>query len=163
MIARRVITHHPIQGDYGLVNIGQAKPFTRLAGMKYNHAVICVGYEEIAEAWFTGVRRMPMDHYKSVVWYRVDASVPKRYRAAWWARQLVGVKYDYASWFGLLFGAGLKLTTWQETVLKYSIDSDARNCSAFVAECYSRTGIDLVPGKVTNLVLPDDLDFEKVS
>ena len=155
MIARRVITHHPIQGDYGLVNIRQAQPFTRLAGMKYNHAVICVGYEEIAEAWFTGVRRMPMDHYKSVVWYRVDASVPKRYRAAWWARQLVGRRYDYASWFGLLFG-GFPFQL-------FYANSDLSNCSAFVAECYSRTGIDLVPGKVTNLVLPDDLDFEKVS
>jgi uncharacterized protein YycO len=161
MIARR-ITDHPIQGDYGLVNIPQARPFTTLAGMNFNHAIICVGFDEIAEAWFSGVRTVPMNHYESVVWYRVDAPIRHRYRAAWWARQLIGQKYDYASWFGLLFGAGIKLTTWQETVLKYSIDSDAHNCSGFIAQCYKRAGIKLVPGKATNLVLPDDLDFEKV-
>lgn len=160
MIARR-IADHPMQGDYGLVNISQAEPFTRLAGMKYNHAIICVGFNEIAEAWFSGVRTMPMNHYESVVWYRVEASVPKRYRAGYYARQSIGQKYDYASWFGLLFGAGLKLDAWQRLVLEFSVDSDARNCSGFVAECYSQAGTELVPGKATNLVLPDDLDFEK--
>jgi hypothetical protein len=77
------------------------------------------------------------------------------------ARKSIGQKYDYASWFGLLFGAGIELTAWQEFVLKFSIDSDARNCSGFVAQCYQRAGNELVPEKATNLVLPDDLDFEK--
>jgi uncharacterized protein YycO len=162
MIARR-IADHPMQGDYGLVNISQAKHFTTLAGMKYNHAIICVGHDEIAEAWFTGVRTMPMDHYESVVWYRPDMPIQHRYRAAMCARTSHGQKYDYASWFGLLFGAGLKLDSWQRFVLMFSVDSDARNCSGFVAECYKRAGVKLVPEKATNLVLPDDLDFEKAS
>jgi uncharacterized protein YycO len=161
MIAR--IAAHPMQGDYGLMNICQARPFTRLAGMKYNHAVICVGHDEIAEAWFTGVRIMPMDNYKSIVWYRPDVSVQMRYRAAWYARRSVGQKYDYSSWFGMLFGAGLKLTAWQEFVLSLSADKDPHNCSGFIAQCYKRAGVKLVPEKATNLVLPDDLDFEKAS
>ena len=149
----------PRPGNYGVTHgSGLAGELIRHATESWaGHAFIYIGDGMIIEDAPPAARTAPVASRPDAVW-NADEEISQAQRDVICARAhaLIGTPYDYPAYIGFALEL-LKIRDGTQLAAQFRHDT-WRVCSALVADCYGRAGIDLAAGLgYPNLVSPADL------
>lgn len=115
----------------------------------YHHIALYDGDGMVIEAMPGGVRNYPLGKRK-VIGIRPAVALPQKLIAIGWAHSKIGDPYDHRA----LLMIGL------DRVFPHMRDSNPSAsrfiCAVFISEAYHHAGIDLLPGKDWNDLVPGD-------
>jgi uncharacterized protein YycO len=115
----------------------------------YHHVALFDDEDMVIEAMPGGVRRAPIGS-KQVIGIHLDLLPPQKFLAVAWAKSKIGDPYDTRG--VILIGIDRvfpHLRDGNPTANRYT-------CAVFVSEAYHHAGIDLLPGRDWNDLVPGD-------
>lgn len=149
---REVPRQHLERGDLVLFEpdgTAGAKLIEVLTHSHYHHVALYDGDGQVIEAMPSGVRSYPIGA-RPVIGLRPPVDAEQKHTAIEWAHAQIGDPYDTRGLFLIAVDRMLpKLREGNPRSKRYT-------CAVFVSEAYHHAGVELLPGRDWNNIVPGD-------